>query len=75
MTRNLSRRVETIFPLEDEKFIRYIRDDVLETYLKDNVNARLMKSDGSYSHVKVHEGDSRVDVQQWLIDHPHGNLN
>jgi polyphosphate kinase len=75
MTRNLSHRVETIFPLEDEKFIRYIRDDVLETYLKDNVNARLMKSDGSYSHVKVHEGDSRVDVQQWLIDHPHGNLN
>jgi polyphosphate kinase len=73
MTRNLSRRVETLFPIEDEKYIRYLRDDVLETYLKDNVNAREMQSDGSYRRVLPLAGQPKVDVQGWLIAHPHGD--
>lgn len=72
MTRNLSHRVETVFPVEDERFIRYIRDDVLATYLKDNVNARIMKPDGTYHHVLRKGDEPSVDVQGWLLQHPHG---
>jgi len=72
MTRNLSHRVETVFPVEDERFIRYIRDDVLATYLKDNVNARIMKPDGTYHHVLRKGDEPNVDVQGWLLQHPHG---
>ena len=75
MTRNLSHRVESVFPVEDEKFIRYLRDEVLATYLKDNVNAREMLPDGSYQHIPCNEGELPVDVQGWLIDHPHGNTD
>jgi polyphosphate kinase 1 len=73
MTRNLSRRVETLFPVEDERYIRYLRDEVLETYLKDNVNAREMLPDGNYRRVVPKEGETLVDVQGWLIAHPHGD--
>jgi polyphosphate kinase len=51
MPRNLNRRVEVIFPVEDLRLIRYIRDEILEIYLKDNVKARLMNSDGTYEKV------------------------
>jgi polyphosphate kinase len=73
MTRNLSRRVETLFPIEDERYIRYLRDEVLETYLKDNVNSREMLPDGNYRRVVPEKGQPRVDVQGWLIAHPHGD--
>ena len=36
MPRNLNRRVEVIFPVEDSRMIRHIRDNILETYLLDN---------------------------------------
>lgn len=73
MTRNLDHRVESVFTIEEPRFIRYIRDEVLATYLKDNVNARVMHADGSYSHILWEEGTARVDVQGWLLEHPHGN--
>jgi polyphosphate kinase len=48
MTRNLDRRVEVLFPVEDETLIRYLRDDVLVTYLADTVKARCLRADGTY---------------------------
>ena len=32
MPRNLNRRVEILFPVEDERYVRYLRDVVLEPY-------------------------------------------
>ncbi len=40
MDRNLHRRIETLFPIQDEKLLRHLRDDVLDLYLRDNVQAR-----------------------------------
>jgi polyphosphate kinase len=74
MTRNLSHRVETIFPIEDEKHIRYLRDRVLEAYLKDNLSARLMQPDGTYRHIHPHGDEKGLSVQDWLMQHPHGEL-
>jgi polyphosphate kinase len=48
MPRNFYRRIEAVVPLENEK----IRDRVvgiLETYLRDNANSKLLKSNGAYT--------------------------
>ncbi len=47
MPRNLDRRVEIVFPLEDEE-IKKKAIHVLELELKDNVKAHLLQPDGSY---------------------------
>ncbi|MCS7010304.1 MAG: polyphosphate kinase 1 [Anaerolineales bacterium] len=67
MTRNLEHRVETVFPVEDEKHIRYLRDHVLENYLKDNVNARQMLPDGKYVRLHPTHKESAISVQNLLM--------
>ena len=61
MGRNLDHRVEVLFPVENQKLIAFLRGDILETYLKDNRNARLMRPDGTYDWDK--SGDRAVDSQ------------
>ena len=68
MPRNLNRRVEIIFPIEDAVLIRHLRDEVLETYLNDTVKARRMQSDGTYVRVYPEAGHEQVCVQEWLLD-------
>ncbi len=68
MPRNLNRRVEIIFPIEDPPLIRHLRDEVLETYLNDTVKARRMQSDGTYVRVRPEAGQEGVCVQEWLLD-------
>jgi polyphosphate kinase len=48
MPRNLNRRVEVDFPVQDQNLIRLIRDEILGTYLKEQAKARHMTSDGKY---------------------------
>lgn len=62
MYRNLSRRVEIVVPIKDARLRDYLKE-VLETYLKDNTNARELHSDGTYSRVKILEGEKRRDAQ------------
>ncbi|MCJ7700811.1 MAG: polyphosphate kinase 1, partial [Anaerolineales bacterium] len=68
MPRNLNRRVEVIFPVEDPKHIRYIRDVVLNIYLADNLKARIMKPDGSYEFIQPEHGQERVSSQQTFLN-------
>ncbi len=68
MPRNLNRRVEVIFPIEDVALVRHIRDEVLKTYLKDNVKARLMQPDGIYHRADREEGRQATNSQSWFID-------
>jgi len=68
MERNLNRRVELLFPLENPEHLRYIREDVLETYLLDNQLAYQMQSDGKYEHKEPGEGEQLVNIQNWLMD-------
>jgi polyphosphate kinase len=67
MPRNIDRRVEVLFPIEDREHVRYLREEVLETYLKDNVKARLMQPDGSYTQQTPADGDVAVYSQQWFL--------
>ncbi len=71
MGRNLDLRVETVFPIEEERHIRYLRDEVLESYLKDNQSARIMTPQGEYVHVSPSGAAEPLNVQKWLMAHPH----
>ncbi len=67
MPRNLNRRVEVIFPIADQKIIRNVRDEILETYLADNLKARLMQSDGSYLRLSPDEKQVHINTQKYLL--------
>ena len=67
MERNLNHRVEVVFPLEDPEHIRYIREEVLETYLSDNQLSYAMQPNGSYVRRKPEKGESAVNVQNALL--------
>jgi polyphosphate kinase len=49
MPRNLDRRVEVLFPVEDEAIRNRVRDQVLGAYLADNVKSWQLGSDGTYA--------------------------
>jgi polyphosphate kinase len=65
MVRNLDRRVEVVFPVEDRKLIARLRNEILGTYLADTHNAHLMQSDGSY--LKLPAGPREIDSQASFI--------
>jgi len=67
MPRNLNHRVEVIFPVEDPKLIRHLRDEILMAYLNDNVQARRMASDGTYTRRASTEGEPLLSSQAWLL--------
>jgi polyphosphate kinase len=48
MPRNLNRRVEVDFPVQDKNLIRLVRDEILGTNLKEQAKARHMTSEGKY---------------------------
>ena len=67
MTRNLERRVEILFPVEDPGLVHRLRHEILETYLRDNVKARIMLPDGQYERVHPSPDEPAVNSQEWLI--------
>ena len=50
MPRNLDRRVELVFPIEEED-LKQRAFETLDTFLQDNTNARMMLPDTTYKHV------------------------
>ena len=48
MARNLDRRVEVVMPVLDPQLKKYLKDTVIAAYLRDNVKASVMNSDGTY---------------------------
>ncbi len=50
MPRNLDRRVEIMFPIEDEE-LKKKTQHILDCMLADNVKAHILKSDGTYERV------------------------
>lgn len=66
MPRNLDRRVEVLFPVEDRKLRDTVRS-YFELEWSDNVNAWNLHSDGSYSKVERKSGQPSVDSQMRAI--------
>ena len=67
MPRNLNRRVELLFPVEDQELMRRIRDEILGEYLVDNVKARRMMPDGSYRRVAHSDAQIALSSQEILM--------
>jgi polyphosphate kinase len=68
MPRNLNRRVEVDFPVQDKNLIRVLRDEILGTYLKEKVKARHMNSDGKYLRDPDFQKKNALDSQEEFIE-------
>lgn len=67
LTRNTERRVEVGVRVDDPK-LKQLLYSILTLQLRDNVNAREMRPDGSYLRVKGEKGSPRVDSQMAMYD-------
>ena len=66
MPRNLNRRVELLFPVEDPDCRARVKE-VLDVELADTVRAHFLSADGSYHKLDL-RGKEKVDSQQRLIE-------
>jgi len=69
MPRNLDRRVEQLFPVEDPNLRDSLVQHVLQVHLRDNMQARRMLRDGTYERIHPQEGEPELDSQLWMIEH------
>jgi polyphosphate kinase len=57
MPRNLFRRIEVVFPIEDGNLRERVISEILAVTLADNVKARFLRADGTYRPNKPSNGD------------------
>ncbi len=69
MQRNLDRRVEIIFPIEDQKLKNEILKTLIKVSIKDNSKARLLHPDMSYTFIETPGNNRCIDAQEWLMNH------
>lgn len=67
MQRNLDRRVETLFPLREERHREKVRH-ILDLQLADTVNAWELRPDGTSKRLHPREGEEPVDSQSILME-------
>lgn len=66
MKRNLLRRVEACFPIEQKKLKKCVIND-LELYLADNTQAWILSEDGCYQRVERADDDEVISAQTALL--------
>lgn len=69
MPRNLDRRVEVLFPVEDPDMRRAIIYTILPVQLQDTVKIRTLKSDGRYERREPENEKEPLNAQVWLVEH------
>jgi len=72
MTRNLDRRVEILFPIENPKLRKYMVESILNPYLKDNTQGRRLESDGTYTRMTPTPDDPPFKAQDWFVSQSKG---
>ncbi len=68
MDRNLKRRVEVVFPIEDPALKQRVIDEMLAISLADNVKARELQTDGSYLRVIPEPGQPILRSQDRFLE-------
>ncbi|HET9933173.1 MAG TPA: polyphosphate kinase 1 [Polyangiaceae bacterium] len=71
MPRNLDRRVEALFPVEDARLIARIRDEVIAPLSRDNSRVYEMDSDGTYRRRRPERGEELIDGQLYASERVH----
>ena len=67
MERNLDKRIETCFPLNNKKMVARVKKE-LHVYLSDNSHAWLLHSDGSYQHLQPSSNTNVINAQALLLE-------
>jgi polyphosphate kinase len=67
MPRNLDRRVEVLFPVLDLQWKDVVINDILAIGVRDNVQARRMRSDGTYEPVRPSASQSALSSQEYFM--------
>lgn len=67
MNRNLDRRVEVMFPIEDPRLRERIVNEILEPALEDNVKMRWLQMDGTYSRPR-NPDTKPFNLQEYLLE-------
>src|SRR5437588_9354246 len=74
MPRNLYERVEVLLPIRDPLLQQRVGQEILETYLADNVKARILQKDGTYcraaqvrEHGRAAKTGAAFNAQEFLI--------
>ena len=69
MPRNLDRRVEVLFPIEDEAMQSHIVENILAVCLRDTAKSHILQSDGRYIPRRYFlDGDGPLfDSQKWFL--------
>ncbi|HOS31767.1 MAG TPA: polyphosphate kinase 1 [Spirochaetota bacterium] len=62
MERNFDRRIETLFPIEDEDIKREVMN-LMKITLSDNTKARILTPDGSYKRIKPDASEKKIRSQ------------
>ncbi len=68
MPRNFYRRVEILFPIQNESLREKLRREVIEPVLADNCRARDLDSQGVYRRRRPAEGEAERDSQAVVVD-------
>jgi polyphosphate kinase len=68
MARNLKHRIEVVAPVTEPQAKRYLRDVLLDAYLRDNTKARELQPDGRY--VPVGHGAEPFNSQDYFVGRP-----
>ncbi len=67
MQRNLDRRVEVTFPVEDPKLRKFIKEKILHTCLRDNQKARILLPTGKFVFNHPVYTEKPLNHQEYLI--------
>jgi len=68
MERNLHRRVEACFPIEDEDLKKLVIKSGLLTYLSDNTDSWVLQADSSYKKLTATASQKEKSVQIMLLE-------
>jgi len=81
MPRNLLERVEVLFPIKDPMLKQRIRGEILEAYLADNTQARILQPDGRYVYAdalrnrpRPAKRDGYFNAQEFLVSLSEGKV-
>lgn len=68
MQRNLDRRVEATFPIEDPDCKKLVIEKIIDKSLKDNLKARILLPNGKFifNHPVFYQ--DRISSQEWLME-------
>ncbi len=70
MPRNLDRRIETIFPIQNETLQKEIVENILDVYRKDTAKSYVLKPGGQYVPIaqEIPAEDELFNAQKWYLN-------